>query len=115
MYSLQYHKTITPERWRKYLAGQQLLMIGNELNRLINCIKHGFDESEYIIGMEKTIELVDLTVESQAGNLRKELLRWRELFVENYIYEGSLATRLPILESLYKVLLLLDSKSALVL
>ena len=112
MYKLKLHKTLTTARWRSFGAARQILMIANEVNRFINGIKAHLSAADLRSCMERTFELIDLTVECQKGSLRRELLRWRKLFAEFYpeIEKGSFKTGM--LKKLYNVLLLLNSKSA---
>lgn len=105
MYALKLHKTLTSEKWSKYSRDQQVLMIANEMNRLISGTKNGLEQAALIECMERLFELTDLTIDSQKGNLRKELLRWREIFAENYLLNVNELAESN-LEQLYKVLLL---------
>lgn len=108
MYALKLHKNLTVEKWSKYTRDQQVLMIANEMNRLINGLKDGLEQVALIECMERLFELLDLTIDLQKGNLRKELLRWREVFAENYLLDSDrLAKQKNNLEQLYKVLLLI--------
>lgn len=81
MYPLVLHKNLTPEKWSEFGTTKQILMIGNEINRAIN-LK---DEKDIKDCLERAFELTDLTIECQKGNLRKELLRWREALGEAYL------------------------------
>lgn len=101
MYPLVLHKNLTPEKWSKFRKSQQILMIGNELNRAIN-LKNKKDISSCL---ERALELIDLTVECQKGNFRKELLRFREILGESYL---NLKTDL---EKLLDVLITLDGEA----
>lgn len=79
------HSSLSPERWSSFGLDQQILMIGNEMNRAAKLTR-----SEDRAGLERTYErvlrLVDLTVEVQnRAGLRRELLRWRDLIAALYV------------------------------
>lgn len=113
MYKLLLHKTLTPEKWRQYAVDKQLFMIANEINRLINGINFGQSFGELKACMERAFELIDLTIDCQKASLRRELLRWREVFSANYVVsETQLRSRKKNLQQIYRVLLLLNSKTA---
>lgn len=79
------HSSLSPERWSGFGLDQQILMIGNEMNRaakLMGLEDSGSRQRSY----ERILRLVDLTVEvQQSRNLRKELLRWRDLVAALYV------------------------------
>ena len=78
MYPLKLHSQLNPEKWETYSKTQQILMISNELNRALNCLKSNH-QSDAEKCYERAIELTDLTVEDQRwNNGLKELLRFRE-------------------------------------
>jgi hypothetical protein len=79
------HASLTAERWSSFDLDQQILMIGNEMNRGLRSLRlhdlHGLR-----LGYERILRLVDLTVEVQKGyGLRRELLRWRDLIAAMYL------------------------------
>lgn len=79
------HANLSPERWAQFSLDQQILMIGNEMNRAKRSIELG-DDSGVRLSYERILRLVDLTVEVQHRYaLRRELLRWRDLIAEMYI------------------------------
>lgn len=79
------HSSLSPERWAAFSRDQQILMIGNEMNRGISCLRLG-DLPGLQLTYERVLRLVDLTVEVQkAFGLRRELLRWRDLIAELFI------------------------------
>jgi hypothetical protein len=87
MYPLVYHKNLTIEKWSKYSAGRQILMIANELNRAKNRIKHGNTE-EVNLCYERAMELTDLTSSDPKWKSGlKELRRFRETLGWIYISE----------------------------
>ena len=79
------HASLSPERWAAFSRDQQILMIGNEMNRAIRLIRLA-DRPGLLLAYERVLRLVDLTVEVQTGyGLRRELLRWRDLVAEMYV------------------------------
>ena len=79
------HASLSPERWAAFSRDQQILMIGNEMNRATRLLRLG-DRPGLLLAYERVLRLVDLTVEVQSGHgLRRELLRWRELVAEMYV------------------------------
>ena len=79
------HSSLSPERWAQFSLDQQILMIGNEMNRAKRSIELG-DLKSLSLSYERVLRLVDLTVEVQRrSTLRRELLRWRDLIAELYI------------------------------
>ena len=73
------HDSLTAERWAKFNLDQQILMIGNEMNRGKTSLERQ-DSLELRRSYERVLRLVDLTVEVQSrSTLRRELLRWRDL------------------------------------
>ncbi|MBI5753744.1 hypothetical protein HZA40_01205 [Candidatus Peregrinibacteria bacterium] len=103
MYELKLHKNLNTEKWKTYDTSQQILMIANEVNRLMEAIKRKQPKPEMDEIMERAFELIDLTVEcSGKKSFTRELLRWRELFAAYY----STDEKKEDIASLYKVLLL---------
>ena len=79
------HASLSPERWAQFSLDQQILMIGNEMNRGIDSLRIR-DLAGLRLSYERVLRLVDLTVEVQnRSSLRRELLRWRDLIAELYI------------------------------
>ena len=79
------HASMTPERWGRFTLDQQVLMIGNEMNRASNLLGDE-DLGPLRRTYERVLRLVDLTVESRPRRgLRRELLRWRDLVAALYI------------------------------
>jgi hypothetical protein len=82
------HSSLSPERWSAFSLDQQILMIGNEMNRAKRLVRPE-DRASLALAYERVLRLVDLTVEVQTRpNLRRELLRWRDLIAELYISPG---------------------------
>ncbi|MBM4184163.1 MAG: hypothetical protein FJ207_08020 [Gemmatimonadetes bacterium] len=83
------HSSLGEDRWSRFDLGQQILMIGNEMNRIAASIDAGHVES-LGRGYERVLRLTDLTV---AGPLRptfrRELLRWRDLAAELYLRDAA--------------------------
>ena len=79
------HASLSPGRWSAFSLDQQILMIGNEMNRAAR-LQRPADRASLALAYERVLRLVDLTVEVQARPaLRRELLRWRDLIAELYI------------------------------
>jgi len=79
------HATLTLERWRTFRRDQQILMIGNEMNRASRLQSSG-DKASRVLAYERILRLVDLTVEARTEpGLRRELLRWRDLIAALYV------------------------------
>jgi len=79
------HASLTPERWAAFNLDQQILMIGNEMNRALRLIQLD-NRPSLLLAYERVLRLVDLTVEVQKGyGIQRELLRWRDLAADLYI------------------------------
>jgi hypothetical protein len=79
------HASLSPERWASFSLDQQILMIGNEMNRASRWMRPE-DRSHLELCYERVLRLVDLTVEvNSRPNLQRELLRWRDVIAELYI------------------------------
>jgi len=79
------HSALSSERWAQFSLDQQILMIGNEMNRAQRSIELG-DLKSLSLSYERVLRLLDLTVEVQRRpTLRRELLLWRGLIAELYI------------------------------
>lgn len=111
MYPLKLHPNLTVERWSRYPVDQQILMIANEVSRLRNGFEGGAGEAESIETMDRLFELVDLTVAKARPELRRELLRWRELCAELYITSIKRWPPRP-LDALFTALMQMTSGSA---
>lgn len=115
MYLLKFHKSLNLERWSKFSLDQQLLMIANEVNRLMNGISVHRSYTDLKACFERAFELIDLTISLARPNLQKELIRWRGLFSEIYLLdEKELSQQGAYLRKLLKVLIQLNGQSALV-
>ena len=79
------HSSLSPERWAAFSLDQQILMIGNEMNRAGKLMGLE-DQTRRLRAYERVLQLVDLViaVHSRPG-LRRELLRWRDLIAALYI------------------------------
>lgn len=108
MYPLVYHKKLTIEKWSKYSAGRQILMIANELNRAKNRIKQG-NAKEVNLCYERAMELTDLTSSDPKWKSGlKELRRFRETLGWIYISEKK---DLKMNSLIYRTLIQLKSES----
>lgn len=79
------HAGLSPERWASFPFEQQILMIGNEMNRSLHHLTlQAWDRSRP--SYERVLQLVDLTVGSRlTPSRRRELLRWRDLVAVLYL------------------------------
>lgn len=79
------HAGLSAERWSTFSLEQQILMIGNELNRGAKLFAS--EDRDRLRGCyERILRLTDLTIADQARpTLRRELLRWRDLVAELYL------------------------------
>ncbi len=82
------HASLSPERWARFSLDQQVLMIGNEMNRASQWrTEEDWPSLQRLY--ERVLRLVDLTVEVQKKpTFRRELLRWRDLIAALYIGSG---------------------------
>lgn len=79
------HASLSPERWSRFSLDQQVLMIANEMHRSAKLLEP-LDGERVRNGYERTLRLTDLTIAVQKRpNLRRELLRWRDLVAELYV------------------------------
>ena len=79
------HAGLSLDRWAAFSFDQQILMIGNEMNRAssFSADRGAWDHARR--GYERVLQLVDLTVTALTPTRRRELLRWRELVAALYI------------------------------
>ncbi|HXU33175.1 MAG TPA: hypothetical protein VN851_21620 [Thermoanaerobaculia bacterium] len=83
------HSSLSPERWAAFNLDQQILMIGNEMNRAMRLMLPE-DRERLMLAYERVLRLTDLTIEvNPRPTLRRELLRWRDLIAELYIQPPS--------------------------
>lgn len=81
------HAGLTATRWSEFTLDQQVLMIGNEMNRGRKQIG-AEDPAPLKNCYERVLRLVDLTIEvNRRYALRRELLRWRDVIAELYLAE----------------------------
>ncbi len=79
------HASLSPERWAAFSLDQQILMIGNEMNRAAQLMRPE-DRERLVLSYERILRLTDLTVEvNSRPAFRRELLRWRDLVAELYV------------------------------
>ncbi len=79
------HAGLSSDRWARFSLDQQILMVGNELNRARRfLVEHESDSLR--LAYERALRLTDLTIAVQSKpGLRRELLRWREVLGELYL------------------------------
>ena len=83
------HGTLDAERWSRFDLDQQVLMIGNEMNRVATAIELDRGEARRR-GYERVLRLTDLTAGGRVpSTFRKELLRWRDLAAELYVRQSA--------------------------
>lgn len=81
------HAGLTEERWSSFTLDQQILMIGNEMNRARKLFGPA-DLPSLRNCYERVLRLVDLSIGvHEKRTLRRELLRWRDVISELYIAE----------------------------
>lgn len=79
------HRGLSPERWAAFSFDQQILAIGNELNRTLSMLLAGEWRRAHQ-GYERVLQLADLTIRlASTGARRRELLRWRDLVAALYL------------------------------
>lgn len=79
------HSRLDEARWSQFDLDQQILMIGNEMNRGLRLAAAG--QSERLRrGYERVLRLADLTAGlDMRPTLRREILRWRGLVAELFL------------------------------
>jgi hypothetical protein len=82
------HAGLAAERWAAFPFAQQVLMIGNEMNRgLFHLERHAWEMARG--SYERVLNLVDLTVGLPIStSRRRELLRWRDLVAALYLEDA---------------------------
>jgi len=99
---LTQHGGLDEGRWAQFDLDQQVLMIGNEMNRGL-ALAHANRIQSLRLGYERVLRLVDLTVGlGIRPTLRKELLRWRGLVADLFLAEDVDPARH---ESVFRILL----------
>jgi hypothetical protein len=79
------HASLSIERWRSFTPDQRLLMIANEMQRIVTCLSADRARSREL-GYERVLALTDLSIELAARPAaRRELLRWRDLAAELFL------------------------------
>lgn len=83
------HAGLTLDRWAAFTLDQQVLMIGNEMNRAAKLMAPA-DRERLQGAYERALYLTDLTIRlHERRGLRRELLRWRDLVARLYVLPGS--------------------------
>jgi hypothetical protein len=83
------HQSLDSERWSRFDLDQQVLMIGNEMNRVAAAIQAGRADARRR-GYERVLRLTDLTARGPVRRaFRRELLRWRDLAAELYLNDSA--------------------------
>lgn len=111
------HSGLTQDRWLSFSHIQQILMIGNEMNRAKKLFSP-LDINGLRLCYERVLYLTDFTIQSNSSrNFIKELLRWRDLVAEEYISLITVKDSMRIQNinnhlKFFKILLLLSFESA---
>jgi hypothetical protein len=83
-----HHAGLTQERWSAFTLDQQILMIGNEMNRAAKLMAPS-DRERLNNAYARVLALTDLTIQGPGRRaLRRELLRWRDLVAGLYLAEA---------------------------
>lgn len=78
------HAGLTEERWSGFDLDRQILMIGNEMNRIRTIPAD--DSDARLRGYERVLRLTDLTLATtDRRGLLRELTRWRDLIAMLYL------------------------------
>ena len=81
------HASLSLQRWASFSFDEQVLMIGNEMNRAAKLMTP-CDGERLRACYERILTLVDLTVQVQdRPSRRREFLRWRDLVAGMLIAE----------------------------
>lgn len=76
------HSDLEPERWRRFSVDQQILMIGNEMNRASKFMAE-VDRERRQSCYERALQLADLTIsEHEGSSLGRELRLWRGVIAD---------------------------------
>lgn len=79
------HSSLSNEKWSQFTLDQQILMIGNEMNRARKHLESA-DTDGLRNCYERILNLTDLTIGANSKRtLIRELLRWRDLIANLYI------------------------------
>jgi len=81
------HAGLSLERWSTFTLSQQIIMIGNEMDRAGKW-EGTADLVRRRGAYERALYLTDLTIQANAKpGLRRELLRWRDLLAGLYLHD----------------------------
>ena len=87
---MRQHSSLTPERWAAFTLDQQILMIGNEMNRAAKLMAPA-DRERLLSAYERVLALTDLTIRVHTRRgLRRELLLWRDLVARLHVEQESM-------------------------
>jgi len=79
------HSALSPERWAGFPLDQQILMIGNEMNRAAGLMAPK-DAARRQNAYVRVLQLTDLTIGTRPRpGLLRELLRWRDVIAALYL------------------------------
>ncbi|KKQ28169.1 MAG: hypothetical protein US42_C0001G0020 [Candidatus Magasanikbacteria bacterium GW2011_GWC2_37_14] len=79
----------TAERWQNLSLAEQLGNVGSEFGR-VTAWQTKNKNSEALLALERTLELLDLSITDSRwqNNKRNELLRLREVICDNFLQSG---------------------------
>jgi hypothetical protein len=108
MVTIAFHKDMTLEKWASKPVSWQVLSIASEMGRAEASLKSRLWEP-FRASLERTLELIDLTVEANlsSGEFVREMLRFREVLAAVYADPASPADTGEF-RALTKVLLTLE-------
>jgi hypothetical protein len=83
-----YHKSMTPEKWKKFSFCEQMANIGSEVFRAMSWRKKNQEYSR--LSLERALELLDLTLEISGSSKPrlKELARLREVLADYFYFDN---------------------------
>ena len=82
------HKQLASGGWSKLSFMEQMANIGSEVERTISW-KNKKNRDYSKMAFERSLELLDLTIESSENKFRlKELLRLREALVDYFVFDN---------------------------
>ncbi len=90
---LVHHKGVSPERWFKFTLMEQLANVGADVSRALKWRKKN-DSLNSMLAFERSLELIDLTVEDSKnrGRRLREILRMREAWVDFFMFDNEYGT-----------------------
>jgi len=83
-----YHKSMTPEKWKKFSFYDQMANIGSEVFRAMSWRRKNQEYSR--LALERALELLDLSLETNGSSRPrlKELARLREMLADYFYFDN---------------------------